>query len=546
MKSIHKITLTLIVILASFLRLYHLSTIPAGVNRDEASVGYTAYSILQTGKDEYGKVLPISFESFGDWKLPLYIYTSIPFVKILGLSELAVRLPSAVSGILTVGALFVLVRIAFANIPLALLSSFILSIMPWHIHISRVESESNIAILFSTLATILFLKALQYKRTMFLTFSGILFALTFYTYHGNHIFTTVYALGLIFIYRNEVFRIPRWFVSASIATTLVVIILTFTLHSADKTKISGIGIFGDPTIVHTKIELPRLSHNNPSSSLSRLIHNKPVYALITISQNYLKSYSPEFLFITGGGNHAHNIRGYGNMHPIESIFLLLGFCVAVTQIKKRQYLVILVWLFAAGIAPAITKDAPHSNRMFAVVPALSILVALGIQYAQTFIVTQKKWLFPTVVCMLYMSALVLYLDAYFIHFPKEEAQHWGSSYKQLSVIINKPENKYKSIIISNPSESPYIYMLFYGSYDPAQYQKESIRYPISPDGFTDVKAFGRFTFRAIDWGSDIHLSNTLIISTPEDIPQNIQAGGLIKDTIALPNGKIQFMLVETR
>ena len=171
MKSIHKILFTLIILFASFLRLYDLSSIPAGVNRDEASIGYTAYSILQTGKDEYGKRLPLSFESFGDWKLPLYIY-NYSFVKVLGLTELSVRLPSALAGIFTIGALFALVRVLFANIPLALLSSFILSIMPWHIHISRVESESNIAILFVTLATILFLKLLRTNVRYFLQYQA--------------------------------------------------------------------------------------------------------------------------------------------------------------------------------------------------------------------------------------------------------------------------------------------------------------------------------------------------------------------------------------
>ena len=543
MKSIHKILFTLIILFASFLRLYDLSSIPAGVNRDEASIGYTAYSILQTGKDEYGKRLPLSFESFGDWKLPLYIYTTIPFVKVLGLTELSVRLPSALAGIFTIGALFALVRVLFANIPLALLSSFILSIMPWHIHISRVESESNIAILFVTLATILFLKALTYKRTIFLTISGVLFALTYYTYHGNHIFTTLFALGLIFLYRDEVFRIPKWFVSAGVSLALVAIILSFTLFSANKTKISGIGIFGDPTIVHTKIELVRLSHANPSALFSRLLHNKPIYALSTITQNYLKSYSPEFLFITGGKNHAHNIQGYGNMHPIESIFLLLGLCFVLTQIKKKKYLLILWWLLAAGVAPAITKDAPHSNRMFAVVPALSILVALGIQQAQTFIQGNKKLLFSVIVGFLYAWSLLVYKDAYFIHFPYEEAQYWGSSYKQLSVIVNKPEYKDKNIIISTPQESPYNYMLFYGNYVPALYQKQTIRYPISSDGFTDVKAFGRFTFRAIDWGSDINLPNTLLITKANEAPSSLSSK--IVDTVYLPNGQAHFVVIDT-
>lgn len=543
MKPVQKFLFILIIILASFLRLYKLSTIPPGINRDEGSIGYTAYSLLKTGKDEYGRVLPLSFESFGDWKLPLYIYTTIPFVKIFGLTELAVRLPSALSGILTVASVFFLTKILFANIPLALLSSFILAVMPWHIHISRVESESDIAILFSTIATILFLKAIKYKRAAYLTISGILFALTYYTYHGNHIFTTLYTLSLIFLYRKEVFHIPKWMLSAGIAVILVVTILIFTLRSADKTKISGIGIFGDPTIVHTHIELPRLSHNNPSSILSKLIHNKPAYVLITISQNYLKSYSPEFLFIRGGGNHAHNIQGYGNMHLIESLFLLLGICFALTHIKKREVRVVWWWLLIAGIAPSITKDAPHSNRMFAIVPVLSIIIAFGIQNAREFFLTKAKWIFPLLMCILYAGSLILYADAYFIHFPKEEATYWGLGYKQIAAIVNKEEFKNKNVLMTSPEESPYIYMIFYGTYDPSLYQKQAVRYPISSDGFTDVKSFGRFTFRAIDWGKDLALPDTLIISKAYEVPSS--ATRQIVDTIYLPNGETQFIVINT-
>ena len=94
--------LSVFFISALALRFYKFGEIPVGFNRDEASIGYTAYSLLKTGKDEYGKSFPLSFKSFGDWKLPLYPYLVTPFIKIFGLSEFAVRLPSALFGVLTV------------------------------------------------------------------------------------------------------------------------------------------------------------------------------------------------------------------------------------------------------------------------------------------------------------------------------------------------------------------------------------------------------------------------------------------------------------
>src|SRR5258706_1583069 len=93
--------LTIIFLLALFLRFYKLTEIPNGFNQDESSIGYNAYSILRTGKDEYGKSFPVYFKSFGDQKLPVYIYLTAATESIFGLNEFAVRFPSAALGTLT-------------------------------------------------------------------------------------------------------------------------------------------------------------------------------------------------------------------------------------------------------------------------------------------------------------------------------------------------------------------------------------------------------------------------------------------------------------
>ncbi len=62
-----KFLLIIILIIAAFLRLWRLESIPPSLTPDEAALGYNAYSVLKTGKDEYGKVLPIIFKSFGDY-----------------------------------------------------------------------------------------------------------------------------------------------------------------------------------------------------------------------------------------------------------------------------------------------------------------------------------------------------------------------------------------------------------------------------------------------------------------------------------------------
>src|SRR5918999_4071405 len=92
------VLLVLIVSLALFLRVYKLADIPNGLKHDESAIGYNAYAILHTGKDEYGTPYPIYFKSFGDQKLPVYIYLTALSVAAFGLNEFAVRFPSAILG----------------------------------------------------------------------------------------------------------------------------------------------------------------------------------------------------------------------------------------------------------------------------------------------------------------------------------------------------------------------------------------------------------------------------------------------------------------
>src|SRR3990167_298536 len=107
-----KILIVLILVLAFAVRFYMLSSLPA-LNADEAAIGYNAYSLLKTGRDEHGNSWPVHFQSFNDYKPGLYFYIVLPFVSILGLNEWAVRIPGAALGVATVFVIWLLVRELF-------------------------------------------------------------------------------------------------------------------------------------------------------------------------------------------------------------------------------------------------------------------------------------------------------------------------------------------------------------------------------------------------------------------------------------------------
>src|SRR5579883_2284770 len=141
--------LGVIVVLALALRIWQLGIVPPSPDWDEVALGYNAYSILHTGRDEYGALLPVVMRSFDDYKPALYSYLAIPSIAVFGLTVWATRFPSVVFGVLTVFATYFLVEELFKKKTVSLVSSFLLAISPWHTQFSRIAFESNVGTAFN-------------------------------------------------------------------------------------------------------------------------------------------------------------------------------------------------------------------------------------------------------------------------------------------------------------------------------------------------------------------------------------------------------------
>src|SRR5579872_2965887 len=167
-----------IIILAFFLRFYKLGEVPNGLYRDETAIGYNAYSILQTGKDEYGKFMPLYFKSFGDWKLPVYIYSTVASIRLFGLTAFAVRFPSAFFGLLTVIISYFFVTEITQNKKLGLIVSLLLAINPWMLFYNRATFEVSICLFFLCLGSWLIFLGLQRGKNMGFFFGTVFFIIS--------------------------------------------------------------------------------------------------------------------------------------------------------------------------------------------------------------------------------------------------------------------------------------------------------------------------------------------------------------------------------
>ena len=216
----------LILLLAAFLRFVELGKNPPGLYWDEVSLGYNAYSILKTGRDEHGEFLPLTrFKAFGDYKPPGYIYATVPSIALFGLNEFAVRFPSALAGVIMVWLTYLLVRELFpTHLGVALLAASLLAISPWHLQLSRVAFEAMLAAAFNLAGVYLFIKAIN-KSGWWLIPSGIFFVLTLYTFNSNRLLTPLIVLALTLIYTRNLWAKK----TAVITATIIGLILALPL-----------------------------------------------------------------------------------------------------------------------------------------------------------------------------------------------------------------------------------------------------------------------------------------------------------------------------
>lgn len=181
-----KLFAVVVIFFGLFIRFYHVPTLP-DLHVDEMSFGYSAYSWIKTGVDEYGRPPGILLQSLGDWKLALYSYFVVPFVLLFGLNEWSVRLPSVVFSLLTLPFLYVLTRRLTGDTRVAWVSVLLLWITPWHIVFSRTANEVTMQLFLLVVGMVAFFKAVDKGRTLYFLASAALFALALIAYYPGFV-----------------------------------------------------------------------------------------------------------------------------------------------------------------------------------------------------------------------------------------------------------------------------------------------------------------------------------------------------------------------
>lgn len=539
----HWLVLALILLLGLSLRLYRLGSYPPGLTWDEAALGYNAFSVLKTARDEHGAFLPLVFKSFGDYKPGLYVYAALPSVAALGLNEFSTRLPSALFGVLALWGIYLLANHLFPRLSpkIGLLAALLLAVSPWHLYFSRGAWEVNVYVTLLVFSLYFLLKALS---SSFPLWPSLLLALsTLFTYQGAKLLTplvifSVLALNLSAA-QKVVSRLWRHKLSPdSLLLLFSVIAVTAyffaNIYGPAGNRLARLSLFSyRPEL---SAETIAIDDNNPLT-LS-LFHNLTDQQLHSLISRYLYHFSPEVLFYEGSviSDRGH-IPRMGMLYLADAALLLLGLFILAHRRLPSAPLLILLLLVSPLPASMTLSEFSTFRAEFIIIP-LTILSALGLH-----LILRHRLLLPFV--LIYLFNIVYGLDLYFNHSATALSKEYNAGYKQVYDLLDRfPARR---AIISDIYGQPYIYYLFYNQYPPALYQSQNDFI----DGGLDVGRVGTIAhveFHQFYLYNDELSADTFYAGTRGNIPDNYKYDRPdieYYEQVNFPDGEPMFRVIKT-
>lgn len=532
MDALKKYYLVIIIALATFLRLVNLANNPPGLNWDEVSMGYTSYSLLETGKDEWGVSWPILFRSYGEWKSPVYIYVLMPFIKIFGLNAWGVRLPAALAGILTVYLTYLLGTKLY-NKNVGLWSAFLLAISPWHLMLSRPAFEAGVALTLILAGIYAFL-----NNSNLMT--ALLFGLSLHTYHSAKI---VVPLLIVFLAISKIkeLKTKHLLIPSLIFLLFLSPIVTDYLNGKTQKRFQQVGITTDAELVE---RFYKYRSTFPLGEFgNKLVFNKYTFILSKGFSNWTSYLSPHFLLGSESIRAQHSIPFRGVLYFTEFILVILGIF---HQFRTKRPLIsyLPIFLILIGfIPPALTKDIYHVLRSIMTLPWWQILAAIALVE-----LTNQKFRYLSCIYFLLFIEIIIFNFTYFAWYPKAFARDWQYGYAQASQYLKNHETSYNQVVITKAYGEPQLFFAFYNRWDPTWYQTENsklIQYEEQGYPWLDQLpeySLGKYTFRDMNWARDNTKSNTLFLGRAHEFYKDTP----ILDTINFPDGTNAFQIVEGR
>ena len=359
----YKIVICILLVIGFAVRIINIQNVPNGLNVDEASSGYEAYSIANYGIDRNGNSIPVFLLSWGSGQNALYTYMIIPFVKLLGLTVFSIRLPMAILGCMSLVVMYKLLLI-LKNKRLALIGLAFFAICPWHIMKSRWGLESNIFPDLLLISIYMLIYGLKNKKDYIFYLSFVVLGLCAYAYGTSYFFLPLFVVPvLIYLIIKKEIGFKKAIICLGIVFIVSFPIILYVI----------INTFDLPQLKILCFTIPRMTTNR-YEELSSIFSSK---FISTSFNNFIQSLN--ILILQKDNLGWNSISPYGITYIFSLPFTLIGIIKSfkINRDNKEIYKnIINIWFIASLLLLFVIE--PNINRINIIMIPIIYYTIVGI------------------------------------------------------------------------------------------------------------------------------------------------------------------------
>ncbi len=480
--------LILTIALAVFFRFWQFGQVPSGSYWDETAMLIDAKAFVTTGLDQHGlSVWTAILPSYGDYKLAVYPVLVFLLAQALGPELWVVRLPSLLTGLLSIGVTYLLAR-RLAELTggskqaglFGLSAGLIIATSPWSFVFSRTGFESHLAQFWLAGAVYLTLSPIRlWLKLPLILFFGVLSMLTYYAL--GFVWPVVIIAGLMASYlwtRSKTQHDMGLSISrASLSIVMVILValisyLAFTSHRLypqfNQYRLSTASILNTTDYPILSNQLRQWAGNH---SYDRVFFHRHYLLLLALADNLSRQLSPTTLFFTADSNLRHSVTHTG-LFLWPGIFLLIIGCLNLLKKQKIVLLFLLIWILVAVIPASVPVVGPHALRSLPALVPLSLLIGWGLatlltQNYKVRAFTLLQYLFLTG----YLATFLIFVYTYFVSYPTISREFWQTSYKSLVEQVVQLRTSGQKTLIIHPDGLLYLWFMAYGPYSGQEFSQ---------------------------------------------------------------------------
>ena len=490
------IFIAVVLLISAALRLIALSELPAGMNQDEASIGYDSWAIANYGVDRNGYHNPVYPVAWGAGHGPFYMYAASLFIKIFGKSLFVYRLPQALLGVLSVFVLYLLLKKTTDRFT-AYTGTLLLCVSPWHIITSRWGLDANPAPFLVLFGLYFFVKGCKDKKTWSFALAGALFSLSLYTYASTYIVVPIMlVILLIYALVRRYISIKQLIISGVVCIVVAVPLAMFWI----------VNIFKLPEIHTALFSVPRLTALRSNSVF--LPFDKDFFG------NVIKNIGSLFTLLYSYPNREiyNVIDGFNIIYVFTfPLFLLGGFLSFKRAIKLKSDhfdFAMCAWFIAAFIFSLVVRQ--NINRINVIFIPVIYFVAVGIK----FLAGRQRELCAVALCLI-MAASGLFVHYYFG--PDYRRQIGFQFMHGLGEAATYADSLDSNIVYcadlytDGRVNGGYLILMYYCEVDPVSFNN-TVQYYSNDAEFRYPKSFDRYNFiLPQDMTSDAYKDDVFIL-----------------------------------